>query len=157
MTNILQNGFTLLLIGAVAVGLYAAQGWNPTTALFPRVIGFPTLALLIAILAVDITRGRRRKQDGETDGDGGIDFSTKASRTAIYLSWLIGFGVCIWAIGFVYSIPIYVFGYLKIVGKYGWLKSGSYAAAAVAVIVILFEYVFRVAWPEAAFLSILHL
>ena len=97
------------------------------------------------------------KENGETDGDGGIDFSTETSRTAIYFGWLIGFGVLIWAIGIVYSIPIYVFGYLKIVGKYGWLKSGIYAAAAVAVIVILFEYVFRVAWPEAAFLSILHL
>jgi hypothetical protein len=157
MKRILQNGFTSLLIIAVAAGLYVARGWNPTTALFPRVIGFPMLALLMAILAGDIRRGRRQKENAETDGNGDIEFSAEIGRTSIYLVWLIGFGVLIWAIGIVYSIPIYVFGYLKIIGKYSWLKSGIYAAAATAVIVILFEYVFHVAWPEAAFLSIVNL
>jgi hypothetical protein len=157
MKSIMQNGFTSLLIIAVAVGLYLSKGWNPTTALFPRVIGFPMLALLIVILAVDIIRGRCQKENGETDGDGDIEFSNETSRTAIYFGWLIGFGVLIWAIGIVYSIPIYVFSYLKIVGKYSWLKSGIYAAAAAAVIIILFEYVFQVAWPKGALLSILDL
>jgi hypothetical protein len=156
MKSIMRNGFTSLLIAAVAVGLYAAKGWNPTTALFPRVIGFPMLALLTAILVVDITRGRRQKENGETADAGGTEFSAETRRTAIYLGWLIGFGVLIWAIGIVYSIPIYVFGYLKIVGKYGWLKSGIYAAAAVAVIILLFEYAFQIAWPEGALLSILN-
>jgi hypothetical protein len=153
----MQNAFTSLLIIAVAAGLYAARGWNSTTALFPRVIGFPMLALLTAILAGDVRRGRRQKEIVATDGGGEREFSAEAGRASIYLGWLIGFAVLIWAIGIVYSIPIYVFGYLKIIGQYGWLKSGIYATAATAVIVILFEYVFRVAWPEAAFLSIFNL
>jgi hypothetical protein len=150
MKRIMQNGLTSLLIIAVAAGLYVARGWNPTTALFPRVIGFPMLALLTAILAVDITRGRRKIEDGETEGDGGMDFSAVTNRTALYFGWLIGFGVLIWAVGIVYAIPIYVFGYLKIIGKYSWLKSGIYAGAAMVVIVVLFEYLFHVAWPEPA-------
>jgi len=67
MKRIMQNAFTLLLIIGVAAGLYSAKGWNPATALFPRVIGFPMLALLAVILAADITRGRRQKENGETD------------------------------------------------------------------------------------------
>jgi hypothetical protein len=156
MKRIIQNGFTSLLIIAVAVGLYSARDWNPTTALFPRVIGFPMLVLLIVILSVDVTRGWRQKKDEETDGDGDKSFSAVTSRTVIYLGWLIGFGVLIWAIGIVYSIPVYVAGYLKIVGKYSWLKSGLYAAAAVTVIILLFEYAFQIAWPEGALLRILN-
>ena len=151
----MQNAFTLLLIIGVAAGLYAARGWNPTTALFPRLIGFPMLAVLAVILALDIKRGRRQKDNGETDSDSGMKYSAETYRTAIYLGWLIGFGVLIWAIGIVYSIPIYVFSYLKIVAKYNWLKSSIYAAAALAVITLLFEYAFQIAWPEGALLSIM--
>ena len=156
MKRLMQNGFTSLLIIAVAVGLYTARGWSATTALFPRVIGFPMLALLIVILAIDMKRARCQKEDEDTEGDGGMDFVATASRTVIYLGWLIGFGVLIWAIGIVYSIPIYVFAYLRAVGKYSWLQSGIYAAASVAVIILLFDYAFQVAWPEGALLSILN-
>jgi hypothetical protein len=153
MKRIIGNTFTALLILAVAVGLYAAKGWNSTTALFPRVIGFPMLALLAVILAVDIARSKRGNENQEADGDEGTEFSAVTRRTAIYLGWLVGFGVLIWAIGIVYSIPVYVFFYLKIVGKYGWLKSAIYAAAAVTIIVVLFEYAFQIAWPEGALIS----
>ncbi len=124
---------------------------------FPRAVCIPFLGLLVAILVVDIKRGRRQTTNGETDGDGDGEFSALTARTVKYFGWLVGFGVLIWAIGMVYSIPVYVFSYLKIVGKQSWLKSGLYAAGAVAVIYILFQYVFSVSWPEGALLSMLGL
>ena len=148
----MQYVFTSLLIIAIAVGLYIAKDWNSTTALFPRVVGFPMLALVIAVLAVDIKNRRRQAMDGEINRD--AEFITTAGRMARYFGWLIGFVVLIWAIGIVYSIPIYIFIYMKIEGKYGWLKCGTYAAATTAFIAVLFYYVFRVAWPEGALLRI---
>ena len=67
MTNIIQYAFTSLWIIAVAVALYGSRNWNSTTALFPHAVGFPILALLVVILAVDIRKGRRRKEKGETE------------------------------------------------------------------------------------------
>jgi hypothetical protein len=157
MKRIMGYVFTSLLIIAVAIGLYLSRNWNSTTALFPRAVCIPILAVLVAILAVDIKQGQRQKINGETDGDGDREFSAITSRTVKYFGWLVGFGVLIWAIGIVYSIPIYVFSYLKTLGKQSWLKSGLYAAGAVAVIYILFEFAFHVAWPEGTLLSILHL
>jgi hypothetical protein len=157
MKRIMGYVFTSLLLIAVAVGLFMSRNWNSTTALFPRAVCIPMLPVLVAILAVDIKRGQRQKKNGEIDGDGDREFSAVTSRTVKYFGWLVGFGVLIWAIGIVYSIPIYVFSYLKIVGKQSWFKSGLYAAGAVAVIVILFQFVFHVAWPEGALLSILDL
>ena len=155
MKNIMQYGFTSFWIIMTAVCLYLAKDWNSMTALFPRVVGFPMLALTIAVLAVDIKNGRRRDKDGEKDDD--VKFKTTNSRMVKYFAWLIGFVVLIWAIGIVYSIPIYIFSYMKIEGKYGWFKCGTYAVAMTAFITILFEYVFRVAWPEGALLRILNL
>jgi hypothetical protein len=151
----MQYGFTSFFIIMIAVCLYMAKDWNSATALFPRVVGFPMLVLMIAILAIDIKNGRRQDKDGKTDDD--VEFKTKTGRTVKYLGWLIGFVVLIWAIGIVYSIPIYIFSYMKIEGKYGWLKCGIYAAAMTVFIIILFEYIFRVAWPEGALIRILNL
>jgi hypothetical protein len=155
MKNILQYGFTSFFIIMIAVCLYLAKDWNSATALFPRAVGFPMLVLMIVILARDIKNGRRRDKDGKTADD--VEFIKKTGRMARYLAWLIGFIILTWAIGIDYTIPIYIFSYMKIEGKYGWLKCGIYAAATTAFTFILFEYVFRVAWPEGALFGILNL
>ena len=151
----MQYGFTSLFIIMIAACLYIAKDWNSETALFPRVVGFPMLVLMIAILAVDMKKGRRQDKDGEADDN--VEFITMTGRMVRYFAWLIGFLVLTWAIGIEYTIPIYIFSYMKIEGKYGWLKCGIYALATTAFITILFEYVFLVAWPEGALLRILNL
>jgi len=153
MKNIMQYAFTSLWIIAVAVALYVSRNWNPTTALFPHAVGFPLLAALVAILVVDIQKGRRQKEKGKTETDDDREFPAKNRCMTIYLGWLVGFAVLVWAIGMVYSIPIYIFSYMTIQGKYGWLKSGLYAAAATAFVFLLFQYAFSVAWPEGALIS----
>jgi hypothetical protein len=155
MKNIMQYCFTSFLIIMTAVFLYNAKDWNSTTALFPRVVGFPMLVLTIAILAVDIKNGRRQDKDGEAGDD--VEFKTRNSPMVKYFAWLIGFVFLVWAIGIDYTIPIYIFSYMKIEGKYGWLKCGIYAVATAVFVTILFEYVFRVAWPEGALFRILDL
>ncbi len=154
MTNIIQYAFTLLWIIALAIGLYVSRNWNSTTALFPHAVGFPILALLVVILVVDIRKGRRQKEEEEAEDR---EFLTKNRWMLLYLGWLVGFALLIWAIGMVYSIPIYIFSYMTIQGKYRWLKSGIYAAAATALVFILFQYAFRVAWPEGELFVLLGL
>lgn len=138
-----------------AVGLYTAKDWPPMTALFPRLIAFPMLAVVIAIFVLELIMGRRQDNDGEADDD--VEFNTTTLRMIRYFTWLIGFVVLIWAIGIEYTIPIYIFSYMKIEGKYGWLKCGVYAVTTTVFISLLFEYAFRVAWPEGALLRALNL
>jgi phosphatidylserine synthase len=144
MTNIIRYAFTSLWIIALALALYISRNWNSTTALFPHAVGVPILALLVVILAVDI-----RKEEEETEDR---EFLTKNRWMVLYLGWLVGFALLIWAVGMVYSIPIYIFSYMTLQGKYSWLKSGIYAAAATAFIFLLFQYAFHVAWPEGELL-----
>ena len=154
MTNIIQYAFTCLWIIALAVGLYVSRNWNSTTALFPHAVGFPILALLVVILVVDIRKGRRQKKKEEAEDK---EFLTKNRWMLLYLGWLAGFAFLIWVIGMVYSIPIYLFSYMTIQGKYSWLKSGLYAVGATAFVFILFRYAFSVAWPEGELISLLGL
>lgn len=154
MKNVMKYVFTSLLVIMTAVFLYTAEGWNDMTALFPRVVGFPMLVVLIVILAADVKKSRRVDKAGEADDH--LYFKTTNIRMARYFSWLIGFVAIIWAVGVNYAIPVYVFSYMKIEGRYGWLKCGVYAFAATAFVIILFERIFRVGWPEGALLRILN-
>lgn len=155
MKSIIQYGFTSLLIIITAIFLYLAKDWNFETGLFPRVVGFPMLLITIAILVVDIKKGLRQNKNAEAEND--AEFKTTNLRMLKYVTWLIGFVFFVWAIGIKYTIPIYIFSYMKIEGKYGWLKCGIYAIAMTVFVTILFEYIFRVAWPEGALLRILNI
>jgi len=152
MKNIIQYAFTSLWIIAVAVALYVSRNWNSTTALFPHSVGYPLLALLVIILVVDIRKARRRKEKGETESDEDRKFLHDNRWMMLYLGWLLGFAFLVWAIGMVYSIPIYIFSYMTLQGKLGWLKSAVYAVLASVLVFTLFQYVFGVVWPEGELL-----
>lgn len=81
MKNVMQYGFTSLVICFTAVGLYASKDWNSTTALFPRAVGFPVIALGIAILLLDIKNTRRLDRNrSKSSINGDVEFVTMASR-----------------------------------------------------------------------------
>jgi hypothetical protein len=156
MKNILKISFTSLIIIATAAALYAAKDWNSITSLFPRVVGFPMLALAIVILVVEIQQLRKdNKKKKNTDSKESTSFNRTVKSSVLLLGWLVGFVLLIWAIGINYAIPIYIFSYMKIQGKYGWLKSAIFAIVTGAFIYALFNLVFRVVWPQGAIQNML--
>ena len=155
MKNIMQYGFNLFFIVMIPVCLYLAKDWNSMTSLFPRVVGIPMLVLMIIILAIDFKSGLG--EDKSEAADKALKFKTRHIRMIKYFAWLVGFVVLTWAIGIQYTIPIYIFSYMKVEGKYSWLKCGIYAVATTVFITILFVYIFRVAWPEGALFRILNI
>jgi hypothetical protein len=149
MKHIVSYIFTSLWIVGVAIALYVAQGWNATTALFPKSVGYPMLALLAIILALDVRKTLRRKAQGDWSEEEKA-FPARNKAMVLYLGWLVGFAVLVWAIGVLYAMPLYIFCYMKLQGKYGALKALLYAAATTGFIFLLFQYAFRVSWPEGA-------
>ncbi len=146
MRQVMQFGFTLACIIVLAVCLFVAQGWNSTTALFPRVIGYPILVLLIVILVMDIVKERRLVQEDKSEQDAA--FKKFNLNMIKYFGWLIGFVVLMWLVGIVYTVPVFIFSYMKREGRYTWLASLSSAVAMTVFIVVFFQYLFKVAWPE---------
>ena len=155
MKRRLEFAFTLSLLVAISWGLYAGRGWNATTALFPRAVGFPMLFLMIGILGMETVKRRNRENDRNgcpEEGDPDAMFRERAARMVRYFGWLFGFVVLIWAIGISFSIPIYILAYMKIEGKYGWWECVVCASVTAGLIAIVYGYLFRVAWPDGALL-----
>jgi hypothetical protein len=160
MKKKLEYAFTLSLLVAISGGLYAGRGWNATTALFPRAVGFPMLFLLTGILGRGIAggRGQESRRNGRLeDAESDSLFRKGAARMVRYFGWLLLFVVAIWAVGISLSIPIYILAYMKVEGKYGWRRCALYASVTAALITIVYSYLFRVAWPEGALLRSLGL
>lgn len=155
MKKRLELAFTLSVLGAIAWGLYAGRGWNATTALFPRAVGFPMLFLLTGILGMGMVKGRGRGIDRNGKPDDALPdsaFRETAARMARYFGWLLGFVVAIWAIGISFAIPVYILAYMKIEGRYGWRTCVTYASVTAGLITVVYSYLIRVAWPEGALL-----
>lgn len=147
MIDKLNYIFTSLLIIAVAVGLMQSLGWNSTTALFPRVVGVPALGLCIAILVGSIRKGRQPQSEKAIQKDS--EFSRTVKTAAILMSWIVCFVFLIWIVGINLAIPIYVFAYMKVQGKYSWLKSGITALLTGLFVFLIFNVTFRIVWPAS--------
>jgi thiosulfate reductase cytochrome b subunit len=172
MKKAINYGFTLVLILVVAAGLYAARAWNSTTGLFPRAFGYPMLVLLVVIFLKDIVKDWREsvkqaknvKNDVQDPSESACEeerreeekaFAFTTKRMLLYIAWVIGFGAIIWAFGIAISIPVFVFAFMKVMGKYGWIKSLIFAALAGALIFVLFQFAFKVSWPDGAIITLI--
>jgi hypothetical protein len=136
--------FTSIAILAIVIGLIETREWNSTTALFPRVVGIPALGLCIAVLVSSIRRGRQQKNEEENP-----EYAKSVKIAVVLFAWIIGFILLIWTIGINIAIPIYVLSYMKVQGKYRWLSSTITAAAVSGFVYLVFNVIFRIAWPDS--------
>jgi len=111
---------TSVIAGATLILSY---GWPFKAALFPRVLSVPLLILsLIEVVACLMVE--EKEQEGHA-----VDFSFTTDvdpalarrRTVAIFAWIVGFFVLILLIGFTLAVPVFVFLYLKFVGKEKWM------------------------------------
>lgn len=126
--QVLFNGLILL---AALWALYATRDWSIKTALYPRVVGVPLVALAAAEFVLSL-RGEEPEGSGRAMD---VQISVSASpalalrRTLATAGWLGGFFLGIILLGFPVAVPVFVFAYLKSHGE-SWGVSILLAAAA---------------------------
>jgi putative tricarboxylic transport membrane protein len=145
--NRLNYIFTSLAIVAIVIGLVETRDWNSTTALFPRVVGIPALGFCIAVLVMSIKRGRQ--QNSEQGNQANQEFLRSVKIAMVLFAWILGFILLIWILGINLAIPVYVLSYMKVQGKYRWLSSTITAASVSGFVYLVFNIIFRIAWPES--------
>ena len=146
-----QIVFDLLVLLFFAYLVWEAKEWKPQARLYPWVIGFPMLLIAAIHLGMDL-KGERKKSSGAAPVDfqfaKGIDPVLARWRTIEIFSWIFGFLVGIWLVGFSVSIPVVVFLYLMIQAREGWGLSVLLTAGAWLLYWGLFERLLRLPMPE---------
>jgi hypothetical protein len=136
----------LLMVGVIGVAL----GWRFRTAkLVPLVMGGFIFVMAAIQLARDIMAARRLSQteasaspDKAGTASGAMTDKGEWRRFTLTLSWVVGFIVAIYIVGFLISIPIFVVSFVKSRGR-GWLFSIATALLTVLVIYGIFEYALK--------------
>jgi len=120
--------------------------------LYPWAIGIPMLILALVQVILDL-RGYKAK---ETSDGAPVDFQfTKTIEPAVarkraitMFSWLFGFFLLVWLLGFEYGIPLMVFGYLKFQSNETWFLSIILTVLAFVAFWILFVKLLTLPFPQ---------
>jgi uncharacterized membrane protein YGL010W len=111
--------FSAGLAAVAAYAVYAALRWPPKAALFPLVMGIPLLVLAAAQVILELRAAAAPAEPADTGG-----------RVLAVFAWMVGFIALVLFGGFAAAVPIFVFLYLRLDSREGWLLSGVLAAAA---------------------------
>lgn len=119
----------LLLMGASAYGVAAAWSWPWKASLFPLVVGIPVFCLAAAevLWVLFGTTERGDAKDFQVSRE--LPERELATRSAAAGGWIAGFFAGIVLLGFPVAVPLFVFLYLKLQGREGWLFSAVFAGA----------------------------
>ena len=155
---------SLFFVGVIAVWVVTAAGLNWDTRLFPWAIGMPALALALRQLVADWQGTRAISEHGEQEPYPGVlDIAVDRSippeeifrhtlRTAY---WILTFACGIWFLGFLISIPLFIYFYLISEAKAPKLPALLVAGLTFLFVWAVFDQTMHLAWPEASLFTLL--
>jgi len=137
-------------LGIMAVsgyGVIAAWSWPWKAALFPLVIGIPVLVLAgVEVLWVILgTSARGEAEDFRFSHQ--LPAQELLKRSAAAAGWILGFFAAIVLLGFPLAVPLFVFLYLKLQGKEGWVFCAVFTAAVWLFFYGLFDRLLHLPFP----------
>jgi hypothetical protein len=147
--------FSLCALIFFIVWVYYAQEWRLQARLYPWAIGIPMIFLAVIQVILDL-KGYKAKETSEGappvpmdfQFTKGIDAITARNRAIVMFSWLFGFFVLLWLLGFNIGIPLMVFSYLKFQSKESWKVSIILTAIAFVFFYALFVKVLTLPFPD---------
>lgn len=121
-------------------------------AIFPLVIGIPSLALAVLVSGQELLRSLRQgKQAGVAETESPAAAAIVRYRTLSIVSWTLGFFLAIWFLGFSIAVPVATFLYLKFGAGEKWPITITLALVAWVFFYSLFDYTLHLPFPEGQF------
>jgi hypothetical protein len=121
--DVLDLGFTLLLLALICWTTFEARQWDARARLFPWAAGIPVLALLVIQVVRQVRVVLTSPHGEEILHEGDVDSQFAFQRTLRIGAWILGFAVLIWAIGFGPGGTLGSLLYLKLSARERWPMS----------------------------------
>lgn len=155
-----QTVFGFLVFLFFGLVIWGAWGWPVKAKLYPLVIGIPMLVMAAFHLAMDLREGSGKKISSPASDDlpaaipADIQFTKEIDpviarrRTLDIFAWIFGFVLAAWLVGLSWTIPPFVFLYLKVKSGEGWPLSIALTGAVWLLYWGLFDQVLHLPLPE---------
>ncbi len=155
-----QAIFSFFFVVFFIVFIYQAREWRMQARLYPWAIGIPMLVLAITQLILDLKGVERKQSDTAAPVDfqfaQAVDPVVARKRTFNIFGWLFGFFIGIWLLGFTITIPLMVFGYLKIQSGEKWWLSLTLTAFAWFFFWFLFVWLLTLPFPDGLIFTLIN-
>lgn len=154
MHNKSAVALSVLIMIASGYAIVTAWDWPWKAALFPLAIGIPVFLLATAEVAWGFL-GKHAEGDAAKDFQLSTHLPPKEAlrRTGIAIAWILGFFAGIVLLGFQIAIPLFVFLFLTVQGREGWIFSVVFAAIIWAIFYGLFDYLLHLPFPTGLILD----
>jgi hypothetical protein len=139
--------------GPLYAGPPMPRGWGPKSALFPLVIGIPTLVLALVQVAIDVG-GRRAAKVRSADAEPELPPDVLRHRTMVILLTIVGFVVATWLLGFTIAVPLVTLLYLKVGAGEPWRISLILTVVAGISFYLLFVLGLSIPMPEGLLVTL---
>jgi heme/copper-type cytochrome/quinol oxidase subunit 4 len=149
-----QLVLSILLVVFFSIFVYTAKDWRMQARLYPWAIGIPMLILALIQVVLDLRGFEPAKKHDDAPVD--VQFAARADpvvarrRTLNIYSWIVGYIIAIWLIGFSYSVPLVVFLYLKVQSRESWPLSIILTTGAWLCFWGLFDRLLHLPFPDGA-------
>jgi len=131
-----------------------AWAWPWKAALFPLAIGIPVFCLALAEALWVIfgsTAAATQASDFQLSKD--LPAAETMRRTGVAVGWILGFFGAILLLGFPVAVPLFIFVYLKLQGREGWVFSAIFSLVVSGLFYGLFDRLlhlpFAAGWIQA--------
>jgi len=144
--------FALFVVIMFILALWQSRNFTMRSGLFPWVIGAPVLFMALIELVLSIT-GLSSVKTLEGGKKVHLPAALVKERTIGIFSWIIGFFLAIWFLGFVVGGPLATFCHLKFEGKEKWLITLILTGTIGALIYVFFYCTLNVPFPQGLILT----
>src|SRR5689334_1689161 len=158
-----QSLFALFILGIFVYVVYQAKfgfgAEEPRAALFPWVIGLPSLLIAIYVFVKDASQSTRKVKVEEAAlySEPEVDPIVARQRALSMGSWIVGFFLAIWILGFVPASAIATFLYLKVGASEKWPVTLVLTAACWLFFFGVFGYGLQLPFPQGVVFDWVHL
>ena len=124
----MNNGrvlFCIFLIAVAAYAIYQGFGWSFKAALFPLSVSIPLIILAAMQLLQSIYGGEETDNGAAVDVEFASDVPVEVARQRVLsiFAWIVTFIVSVYLVGFPWTVPLFIFAYLKFQSAVGWFQT----------------------------------
>jgi len=147
----MHNKASLALAAAVMLlslwGIVSAWSWPMKAALFPLVISIPLFLLAAAEVLWVLLGSEMQSAASDFKLSDHVPQGVALRRTLLAVGWILGFFAGILLLGFLVAVPVFVFLYLRLQGRQGWVFSAVFTLVVYAFFYGLFDLLLHLPFP----------
>ena len=145
--------FSLFLIAVAGYAAFSASHWSFKTGFFPLSLAIPLIILVVVHLVLEVVGGSEKTGGPAVETEFANDVPPEVVRRRVVeiFSWIAGFIVLVFLLGFPVAVPLFMIAYLTMQSRIGWLQSIALTAGAWGFFYFLFQRLLNLQFEAGLF------